>query len=310
MKKTILLLFIVCAIQTNAQEQWSMNIYFEDATGATDMITFGYDPAANQLADVIEPQFGENWQQIDTTQFNVYVLKNTPPYYAPIQPPIDTNIVMKKLVTSFHNPYTEIGWVHGELPITITWDDPKLNSPNLPPWFTENTNCPRARIDLWFDFGFLNEPSCIATIVDPYQPPTAILTNSNCTTFYDECTFNNEIILDGPPYNEFGNEIGEYMWDIPLFLVVPFNDHYWDPTIGGLEDFEIKTKIYPNPIIDILTIEREVATTFTIKIYDLLGREMLTKTLQNKTNYIDLETLNTGVYVLKINDNFTTVIKK
>ena len=32
--------------------------------------------------------------------------------------------------------------------------------------------------------------------------------------------------------------------------------------------------------------------------------------LQNKTNYIDLETLNTGVYVLKINDDFTTVIKK
>ena len=97
MKKTLLLLlFIVCIKQTNAQEQWSINIYFEDATGATDMLTFGYDPTAGEYLDEIDPQFGENWQQIDTTKFNVYILKNTPPYYSPITPPIDTNIVLKK----------------------------------------------------------------------------------------------------------------------------------------------------------------------------------------------------------------------
>jgi len=61
--------------QTFDEPQWKMNIYFEDATGAKDTLTIGYDPSAQQAPEEIDPQFDEDWEQIDTTQFNVYMYK-------------------------------------------------------------------------------------------------------------------------------------------------------------------------------------------------------------------------------------------
>ncbi|HIP48858.1 MAG TPA: hypothetical protein EYG92_07845, partial [Lutibacter sp.] len=148
-------LFLLLAItvysqkQTYDEPQWKLRLFFEDATGAKDTLTIGYDPSASIYLDEYEPQFGEVFKQVDTTKFNVYTQRNAGQRH-PTYPPIDTDMLMKTTITSWSKPYTEIGWVHGQPPVTITWEEPQLDSPNLPVIFEDIETYPRARIDMWF----------------------------------------------------------------------------------------------------------------------------------------------------------------
>lgn len=55
MKKLLLILFLI-PIYTMAQEEFSFELYFEDALGNKDTVILGYDPNAT---DVIDITFGE-----------------------------------------------------------------------------------------------------------------------------------------------------------------------------------------------------------------------------------------------------------
>jgi hypothetical protein len=79
----------------------------------------------------------------------------------------------------------------------------------------------------------------------------------------------------------------------------------------GLLNEEIS--IYPNPIgeNEFLEINLTENTDVNISIYNLLGKVVLTKSTNNsKSVIIDLENLNSGIYLLKINVDNKIITKK
>jgi carboxyl-terminal processing protease len=74
--------------------------------------------------------------------------------------------------------------------------------------------------------------------------------------------------------------------------------------INNLTKSEIK--IYPNPVIDYLTIElakNELSTS--IELYDVLGKKILAKTLKFNESKLDLTAISKGIYILKLENQST-----
>jgi len=299
----ILLLLLAGSIQTQAQEyippaqehpQWSINLYFEDATGAKDTLTIGYDPFADPYWTTIDEQFDEGWQWIDTTQFNVYILKyGTAGDMYPIYPPIDTDSVRKKSIASWATPGIEFGWVHGQLPVTLKWDEDKLDSPDLPPWFPDIDPYPRARIDMWYIMNEWLVPECLNEISDP-TPPTNMLTGFPDYNWPMEfCIFSDSLVWG----SEGDGEPGYYIVP-PEVLVMPFEYVYW---IVDIDEIGNITKIYPNPAENILTVETDNCNDIEYTILNIYGHEILKGQFDNNINQIDISFLISGVYFLKTN---------
>jgi serine protease AprX len=63
--------------------------------------------------------------------------------------------------------------------------------------------------------------------------------------------------------------------------------------------------MYPNPFSDFTTIELppQYSGTFDIKIYDLMGREVMTKTTQTNKFELARQQLQEGVYLMEIYHN-------
>ena len=71
-----------------------------------------------------------------------------------------------------------------------------------------------------------------------------------------------------------------------------------------------KIKIYPNPVKNVITIENRQEAEFHIKIYDILGKLILTKKISNVKNTIDVSNLKEGIYLLQYNNTLYKVIKQ
>lgn len=72
-----------------------------------------------------------------------------------------------------------------------------------------------------------------------------------------------------------------------------------------LEDSEYTINIYPNPVSDYLTIniQNSPVEAFTIEILDLSGRSVRNYSSINNGSQIELSTLKSGMYILKVNYN-------
>jgi hypothetical protein len=290
--------------QTIEEPQWQMNFYFEDATGARDTLTLGYDPSADPYWTFIDYQYNEGWQWIDTTKFNVYILKyGTGGDMYPVYPPIDTDSVRKKSIASWPNPGILFGWVHGMLPVTVKWDADQLDSPDLPTHFIDLVSYPRARVDLWYQpTGYFSEPQCATIIADP-PPPTTILTNSETYTWPAPCVMVDSLVWNSDPPEEPGYSILP-----PELLVVPFNDIYW---YIDVEEIDNNIRIFPNPAKDYIIIYLDTDIVLEVQLVDIFGKacSLKTRCLPGE-NRIDLTALPTGVYFLKTTaDNEESVFK-
>jgi len=81
----------------------------------------------------------------------------------------------------------------------------------------------------------------------------------------------------------------------------------------GTEDEEVSINysVYPNPAIDILTVEAEISSELTsINLYNILGKQILNQPLNNGINTIDVSSLSSGVYFYSINVNNKAVETK
>ena len=81
-------------------------------------------------------------------------------------------------------------------------------------------------------------------------------------------------------------------------------------SVPKIEGAIAQLKIYPNPASDVLNIEitpsafehRAHPEEFELKLYDILGKLVLTKKLFPSTNTIDVSNLKTGVYSYRIGE--------
>ncbi|OIQ28755.1 MAG: hypothetical protein BM564_08275 [Bacteroidetes bacterium MedPE-SWsnd-G2] len=92
--------------------------------------------------------------------------------------------------------------------------------------------------------------------------------------------------------------------DVFFFLTLEVSE------VLSLDDFEANSfKHYYNKTSDILTLDSATAPLTGVEIYSILGQQVISKTLNNSTEEINLSELNDGIYLAKvfINGNSKTV---
>jgi hypothetical protein len=77
----------------------------------------------------------------------------------------------------------------------------------------------------------------------------------------------------------------------------------YDPSVLGInENFKIKMDVYPNPTDGLLTIRHDfdLSSSAIITVTDILGKTVLSNSLTQQTQTIDITELNKGIYFLSI----------
>lgn len=72
--------------------------------------------------------------------------------------------------------------------------------------------------------------------------------------------------------------------------------------VGIFETRLSNIKIYPNPVDDVFIVECKELTPITIRLYDMLGKGVLTQTVSDKTE-INVSHLSQGIYNISISSN-------
>ncbi|HCS88175.1 MAG TPA: hypothetical protein DIW30_07245, partial [Bacteroidales bacterium] len=85
--------------------------------------------------------------------------------------------------------------------------------------------------------------------------------------------------------------------------------HYGKLSLGVRPAEETTWSIYPNPAEDALIIRGANAGDRAV-LYDLQGRVIASILLTGNEDLIDIQTVQSGQYILKINNNTTKVIKR
>ena len=68
-------------------------------------------------------------------------------------------------------------------------------------------------------------------------------------------------------------------------------------------------KVYPNPIHDMLTIEISSLSDTTKELYTMIGELVISGELNSKLNTIDLSSLASNIYILKVNNKSLRIVK-
>ncbi|MDR2980231.1 MAG: T9SS type A sorting domain-containing protein [Bacteroidales bacterium] len=71
---------------------------------------------------------------------------------------------------------------------------------------------------------------------------------------------------------------------------------------------DLTFKVYPNPAVDIVKIDMD--GEYSINIYDVMGKKVLSQTQLQGINDIDVSALRTGVYMLEVTQGEGTQMKK
>ena len=119
----------------------------------------------------------------------------------------------------------------------------------------------------------------------------------------DDPVSGREINRNNEAYNFQGNR--NPFIDYPEYV-----DSIWGTVLSN-SDYQLinQTTIYPNPtsnnFIQIINEEK-----VTVIIYSILGKEVLKKTIYPENNVLDISSINKGVYLVKISNNYNTTTRK
>ncbi|MCG8700511.1 MAG: T9SS type A sorting domain-containing protein [Bacteroidales bacterium] len=90
-----------------------------------------------------------------------------------------------------------------------------------------------------------------------------------------------------------------------------------DPILGSnvitsISEFEddLELLIYPNPVIEYLTIQRDNTAISNIRIFNISGKTVYKSTLRSVEKQIDLSHLSKGMYIMELSNDNTRIIKK
>ncbi len=115
-------------------------------------------------------------------------------------------------------------------------------------------------------------------------------------TFDEQTVFNGDFVKWGD--YTIGTEIAPwtYVWTTPVQAVSIYD---------GLAEVETSAlKVYPNPATDYIMIDAQ--SSVYVEIFDMTGRMVLTST----ESKIDVKSLETGVYFIRVNGNTTKLVVK
>lgn len=117
------------------------------------------------------------------------------------------------------------------------------------------------------------------------------------------------------PFNIATTDGETYNVEIVAFLSdgTPVDDWFISFSVDtplGLDDADTESfKIYPNPTsLDFVNIESKNNETIKATVFDILGKQIISSPVTN--NKLDISNLNTGIYILRLDQNTATVTKK
>ena len=79
--------------------------------------------------------------------------------------------------------------------------------------------------------------------------------------------------------------------------------------ITSIEDNNIKISIYPNPAKDNITIKTNQLNGGYLFLYDIMGKEVLRKTISGDETFLDISNLKSGIYVLKVLSKDNSIVE-
>jgi len=282
MKKNIICLFFcvfaINAVFLNAQE-FSFQIYFEDAEGNRDTIIIGYDPSGYR--NVILPEFGEEniaGVPFDSV-FDVRITNQADINGAGWNYNYELYHTKKKIINLFSNVFPDVNIdIHAQhWPVTATWDpelfnNPQLNGSLLTPWHNQ----------FWWDFGWYY--SDFDKVV--FRETDHVTFAANYPDNWEEhpvddffCYYVDEA---GRPIATYWTALGDSSW---LYLDVE-NMRKANNNI-----------LYPNPTNGIIYIDQNPQLIKTIEVFNINGQQYAISVIDNK---IDVSTLINGVYFFRI----------
>ncbi|MCB0399687.1 MAG: T9SS type A sorting domain-containing protein [Winogradskyella sp.] len=122
---------------------------------------------------------------------------------------------------------------------------------------------------------------------------------SNLNAGFQETTNGTGIV--GEVFNEYSINS-----NIIVETILDFNNN----TLSTSEsDLESLIKVYPNPTSNIVTIEFQNDFKGTYTLYDVLGKQILVNTLNSIKTQASLETYDSGMYLLVLNNEYGKLIQ-
>ena len=92
-------------------------------------------------------------------------------------------------------------------------------------------------------------------------------------------------------------------WDIHLLKVDSLGNYIPLGTASLAQPDELNVFVYPNPATSQISISGILQFPSVLTIYDVLGRELKSVTLNSQEDEIDISTLSFGTYVYRVNSN-------
>jgi hypothetical protein len=80
--------------------------------------------------------------------------------------------------------------------------------------------------------------------------------------------------------------------------------------LGVTELAEIGIKLYPNPVKNQLNIERLSGEVATLSFYSILGEKVLEQQIEGVKNTVNVSSLSTGSYIVRIKQGNSVVSQK
>ncbi len=111
-------------------------------------------------------------------------------------------------------------------------------------------------------------------------------------------------------------------WGIELTTTIHRLSYSWtnglsvrclcDTAVSRINEINMypELRIYPNPAIDKVIIDYSGQSDIKMQVYNMIGELMLQEELHNNNNEIDISTLSTGLYIIKVSGADWTVQKK
>lgn len=289
MKNVIIILFLFLSYFSFAQE-FSVELFFQDAAGNQDSIILGYD---NSATNGIDSAFGET--NIIATPYNTGLdvrisdeLKARTTYPNPLAPTYHTKkqIFQKNCPVSFSIHGIDI--VTDNWPVTLTWDSSLFNNDcrngtvftSINPGGWWDTSSPSAYTSSFWRVELLNQNQVV----------------------FDDNTYYSSASTPNYSYMSDDNRVVSVFW---------FTFGNESQLLSTKDDKLSNVIIYPNPTsnevkIDLGTMNLEVQT---IELLDINGKS--SKIALDKNNLIHLKNYKSGIYFVRLQfKNGQTLMKK
>ncbi|THD31473.1 T9SS type A sorting domain-containing protein [uncultured Flavobacterium sp.] len=190
------------------------------------------------------------------------------------------------------------------------------NSPETIP----ESACGEAGADVWFKTVIPADGNLIIETGDPTTSgnsgfdSTITVYSGNCDTLeFIECNDEGDVELGYSKINLTGRTAGETIyirvWEYVNNEFAQFSISAWSPTLGTTAFNNVDFKAYPNPVKDMLNVSYNQNIS-NVKIFNLLGQNMASKTINDTNGKIDMSDLPSGTYLVKITaDGETKAVK-